>query len=758
MSKMSLILQHLYWPTSDDCLTCNNIGNIEIVGSTCRCPSGLFYNAVSKSCSQCHSSCQTCFQGTFDSCLSCDTSLNRILKGLQCVCSPGYYELNSICTNCPDIEDILLSTCYKLCTNNQQLWHTITCNSCDEGFHLIYGECQPICGDLQIYGYEQCEDNNTLFDDLCFNCQFQCPAHCLTCDESTTLPCPDVCGDGMITGMEECEDGNTIQYDGCFDCKFQCQLQCTKCIKGQCFECNTGGWYVDPTVQPWICKERCGDQLIVGQEQCDDGNQDDTDGCKNCKYFCRIGCSSCNYNTNKSLSCELPGFFPQYFYCKNYCGDGFVVKDPYGFYSEECDDGNNTNSDGCNNYCRFQCQPQSICINCVNNRCEQCAPHYLLSDSKICIPICGDQIIVPYEQCEVPFILPYKGCQNCQAKCQSSCITCDNTGLGCKACKNDYNRIDNLCYSICGDKIVTEDEECDDGNLKFGDGCHQCSFSCPVFCSDCRKGVCYDCHEGYYLLKYSCFKIYDYYPDPRCNSQCLSCSIGGHGCSVCQSGFQNINGTCTPICGDKLVVADEQCDDGNIIFEDGCHVCSKPCSCSYCFEGICFSCPDNHFLFKNQCFNLVEQANFKETTNFQFSDLSIIQTFKDKSTQTSRIHLKIDQFEKQVYNQVGQYIEIMDKDYSYINIQIIFQCSQNKKVKSQFSISNYENGTNNQENLWLNQCHQTVDHTITYSFRLEKVVLKDEIMLIQISEDELILSILFIRSPQKLLQITLVDI
>ncbi|CAD8117778.1 unnamed protein product [Paramecium primaurelia] len=227
---------------------------------------------------------------------------------------------------------------------------------------------------------------------------------------------------------------------------------------------------------------------------------------------------------------------------------------------------------------------------------------------------------------------------------------------------------------------------------------------------------------------------------------------------ICQSGFQNINGTCTPICGDKLVVADEQCDDGNIIFEDGCHVCSKPCSCSYCFEGSCFSCPDNHFLFKHKCFNLEQYANFKETTNFQFSDLSIIQTFKIKSAQTSRIHLKIDQFEKQVYNQVGQYIEIMDKDYSYINIQIIFQCSQNKKVQSQFSISNYENGSNNQENIWLNQCHQTVDHTITYSFRLQKVVLKDEIMLIQISEDELILSILFIRSPQKLLQITLVDI
>ncbi|CAD8207589.1 unnamed protein product [Paramecium pentaurelia] len=379
-------------PTQNDCLICNNIVNIQIFGTICRCPIGQFLKATANSCSQCHLSCQTCLQETIDGCLTCDSSLNRILKGKKCACAPGFYELNSLCTNCPDTEDAFLSQCYKLCINNEQLWHTNTCNTCDSGFDLISGECQPICGDLQIKGYEQCEDNNTNIDDLCYNCQFQCPSHCLTCDEQTTLPCPDICGDGIITGNEECEDGNTIQYDGCFNCRYQCQLPCTKCIKGQCFECNTGGWDINLTNQPWICTERCGDHLVVGEEQCDDGNQIDTDGCKNCKHFCRIGCSSCNYTTKTCLSCELPGFVPESYYCKNICGDQLVVKDSYGFYKEECDYGNSNNYDGCNNYCRFQCQIESVCKSCVNNRCEQCAPEYWLSDNKICIPICGDSI------------------------------------------------------------------------------------------------------------------------------------------------------------------------------------------------------------------------------------------------------------------------------------------------------------------------------------------------------------------------------
>ncbi|CAK70470.1 unnamed protein product (macronuclear) [Paramecium tetraurelia] len=124
-------------PTSDECLTCNAILNIEKVGSVCRCPGGKSYQYTTKTCSSCHSSCSTCFRTTIDGCLTCNSTLNRLLKGLKCVCAPGYYELSIVCTSCPISENSSLSECYKQCNNNQLIWHTITCSSCDTGFQLV---------------------------------------------------------------------------------------------------------------------------------------------------------------------------------------------------------------------------------------------------------------------------------------------------------------------------------------------------------------------------------------------------------------------------------------------------------------------------------------------------------------------------------------------------------------------------------------------------------------------------------------------
>ncbi|CAK91192.1 unnamed protein product (macronuclear) [Paramecium tetraurelia] len=846
-------------PTSNDCLTCNNnIANIETVGQTCQCPTGYFYKEVSKTCSQCNFTCQTCFNGTIDGCLSCDSNLNRILIGLNCRCLPGYYYLNEVCTDCPIQEVPNFWACFKFCPGTQQVWHTNTCNSCDSGFELVSGQCLPICGDQQIIGIEQCEDNNTTMDDLCYNCQFQCPVHCLTCNASTTLPCPDICGDKMVTGIEECEDGNNIQYDGCFNCMYSCQPQCTKCIKGECFECLTSGWQIDPTVQPWQCKEICGDLKIVGQEQCEDGNQDDKDGCYNCRYFCRYGCSSCNYTNKTCLKCELPGFIPENYYCKNICGDMLVVTDPNGFYLEECDDGNTINYDGCSDVCKFQCQIPSICITCVNNRCELCANGYQLSNQKICLPICGDQVIVVGESCENSFILPYKGCQNCQAKCQATCLTCDNFGLGCQICKEGYYVIDNLCYSICGDKIITEDEECDDGNLVFGDGCHQCSYSCPQSCSICHKGVClecyedyyysrdtciqiknehqdarcdsnclscsiegygclmcksgfqnidnkcwpvcgdglvlaeedcddgnsifgdgchqcsyscplpcslcskgvcYDCYEGYQYIKNSCVKLKNEIQDARCDSNCSSCSIEGLGCLVCKSGFQNVSNKCQPICGDKLVTAHEDCDDGNLTFDDGCHQCSFSCpiSCIDCHQGVCLNCGQENFYYEHQCFELLENVYLKEDTNFEFVELVISQAFIANPSLTSRIQMKIFDFYYQDYSQIGQYIEIMDSSFPYIDIEIYIKCQENKKLESQFYQQNYQNGFEDSQIIFSQSCHNTFNHIIKFSFRLQKIIMKNQLLIIKISEDQFKLSTLFTTFRQKLLEISFID-
>ncbi|CAD8077898.1 unnamed protein product [Paramecium sonneborni] len=150
-------------------------------------------------------------------------------------------------------------------------------------------------------------------------------------------------------------------------------------------------------------------------------------------------------------------------------------------------------------------------------------------------------------------------------------------------CKSNYNLIDNLCYSTCGDKIVTYDEQCDDGNLIYGDGCHFCQFTCQDSCLNCIQGICYYCQEGYQLIQ----------------SKCL------------------------PICGDGVKANDEQCeivDQSLIVFR--CLNCKYECdiNCQICLFGICQICQVGYFMSSNkQICNLDYLSKISEN-NFKCND------------------------------------------------------------------------------------------------------------------------------------------
>ena len=66
------------------------------------------------------------------------------------------------------------------------------------------------------------------------------------------------------------------------------------------------------------CTNVCGDGIVSGPEQCDDGNNKDGDGC--------------------SADCRKEG--------EDVCGDGIVTA------GEECDDGNTVDGDGCSATCK----------------------------------------------------------------------------------------------------------------------------------------------------------------------------------------------------------------------------------------------------------------------------------------------------------------------------------------------------------------------------------------------------------------------
>ena len=62
---------------------------------------------------------------------------------------------------------------------------------------------------------------------------------------------PSVCGDGVVSGLEECDDGDGNDDGGADSCRTSCLLP------------------------------MCGDGVADGGEQCDDGNDIDDDNCSN---------------------------------------------------------------------------------------------------------------------------------------------------------------------------------------------------------------------------------------------------------------------------------------------------------------------------------------------------------------------------------------------------------------------------------------------------------------------------------------------
>ncbi|CAD8195079.1 unnamed protein product [Paramecium pentaurelia] len=324
-----------------------------------------------------------------------------------------------------------------------------------------------------------------------------------------------ICGDNLVSGEEECEDGNHFPFDGCFNCKYQCEQLCLVCIKGYCIQKDTSVYFVETFNEQNIsknnievskishlleddeisyifrcrmsidkicilcndgyylneitnlCETNCGDYIIQGQEECDDGNQDNHDGCSQCKLVkydqCNQEgenfCSVCHYG--QCLKC-MDGYLLQDSACFSQCGDGLVNTNKL----EECDNPNEKGCINCQIVPAYLCYGPtfSICLTC-DQHCEQCSN---INNNLIC------------EKCQVGY---YPIGKNCEL-CDSNCITCQNSSFLCTSCyRNDCDFCESYqglytdteikaCVSICGDGIlVNESEQCDDGNQEDEDGC-----------------------------------------------------------------------------------------------------------------------------------------------------------------------------------------------------------------------------------------------------------------------------------------------
>lgn len=128
---------------------------------------------------------------------------------------------------------------------------------------------------------------------------------CGTSDNTINGGGDGVCGNAVVEGTEECDDGNSNDADGCSNA-------CTK--TGATGAGGSSG--ASMTTASGNNTNTCGDGKLDPGEQCDDGNDVDTDKCRN---NCTPG------STN--------------------CGNGVVDA------GEDCDDGNKVAEDDCTNVC-----------------------------------------------------------------------------------------------------------------------------------------------------------------------------------------------------------------------------------------------------------------------------------------------------------------------------------------------------------------------------------------------------------------------
>ena len=117
----------------------------------------------------------------------------------------------------------------------------------------------------------------------------------------------------------------------------------------------------------------------------------------------------------------------------------------------------------------------------------------------------------------------------------------------------------------CGDGITDPDEDCDDGNRVSGDGCeNDCAWTCSLD-EDCDDGNA--CSGTETCSGHLCL---DGTPLPDGDP----CTTAAGETGACRGG------TCTPVaCGNGVVDAGEDCDDGNTIPGDGCETdCTWSCA------------------------------------------------------------------------------------------------------------------------------------------------------------------------------------
>lgn len=420
------------------------------------------------------------------------------------------------------------------------------------------------------------------------------------CTGLPALACSSDCVYNCSSG--HCSAGNCSALDDCPAAAYNCS---DGCLVAACTDsCNFGG-----------C---CGNGLLEAGEQCDDGNNLYGDGC--------------------SPDCTLD------------CGNGAV--DP----GEQCDDANSYDLDDCRNSCQLhvcgdnitggdeECDSEPGCVDCV------CTSRICIRNGYQADRCRGDfwQREVGRSVCTQLGEYYYRGECNSTEYWRYSSSDCSGAGeaVATDVCIYDplldieptvytddwtsSNRDEPLvhgyyfssqaCVHVCGDGIISDGEECDDGNDKRGDGCHsdctcedvessvrltfsRTSFSrvgqalrifvnhqasIPVIMgAHANLPMTYNCEHAMLRERCKCWGTYEVREEDLGADLDLYLNISGAniagGCDKQYVNRVDYTLKYVPECGNGYVDSNEFCDDANFNETDGC---TSECFTAACGNGI----------------------------------------------------------------------------------------------------------------------------------------------------------------------------
>jgi hypothetical protein len=200
-------------------LACGGVVDTAALSCLPSCPPRYIVNALSF-CDFCDSNNGHCLTCDATQCLTCDSAIPtyRFLDGAICSCMPLYYDLNGAC--------VLCSTAISNCDTCSSSSSCLTCKSpftmsggkciCSPGLYLVNGICSQLMGCTSI--------NNITTGVYCIECSSSlnfflasnqtCICVNYTLYDPSIGKCRGICGDGKALD-NICDDGDAVDDNGC---------------------------------------------------------------------------------------------------------------------------------------------------------------------------------------------------------------------------------------------------------------------------------------------------------------------------------------------------------------------------------------------------------------------------------------------------------------------------------------------------------------------------------------------------------------